>query len=99
LNYYGIAGSFDLLSQGKRPFSIAAGKTILFRARDAAAHMCRFRVLEARREVERIKGFVSHQFICLFRRDLVEFCRRSEWLSFDFSKVTPVGRSKARSQW
>jgi glucosyl-dolichyl phosphate glucuronosyltransferase len=97
--YYGIGGSFDLISQGNRPFSVVAIKAILRRARDAAAHVWRSRFFEARRELERIKGFASHQFLCLLRRDILEFCRRREWLSFDFSKVMPVGRAKTRSQW
>ncbi len=97
--YYGVASSFDLISQGNRPFSVAAIKTILRRARAAAAHAWRLRFFEARREVERIRGFAIHQGICLFRKDAVDFCRRSEWLSFDFSKLTPAGRARARSQW
>jgi len=97
--YYGIAGSFDLISQGNRPFSVAAIRAILRRVRAAASHAWRLRFFEARREVERIKGFAIHQIICLFRKDAVDFCSRSEWLSFDFSKLTPAGRSKTRSQW
>jgi glucosyl-dolichyl phosphate glucuronosyltransferase len=97
--YYGIAGSVDLISQGTRPFSIASIKYILRRGRAAAAHALQFRFFEARREAVRIKGFMAHQLICLRQKELVEYCRRSEWLSFDFSTVTSVGHSKARSQW
>ncbi len=97
--YYGIGGSFDIISQGKRPFSFVAVRAILQRARNAAGHMWRSRHFEARREIARIRGFATHQVLCLLRRDIVEFCRRSEWLSFDFSKLTPIGRSKSRSQW
>ena len=97
--YYGIAGSFEVMSQGNRPFSAIAIKSILQRVRAAAGHVRRYGFFEARRELERIKGFAMHQFICLRRRDVVEYCRRHEWLSFDFSKITQVGRSHARSQW
>jgi hypothetical protein len=97
--YYGIGGSFDMISQGRRPFCMAAIKAILRRARDAATHWWNSRRFDARREVERIRGFTIHQFLCLWRRDMVQFCRRSEWLSFDFSQLTPAGDSKTRSQW
>jgi glucosyl-dolichyl phosphate glucuronosyltransferase len=76
--YYGIGGSFDLIAQGKRPFSLASIKAILARARRAAGHARRSRFFEARREVERIKGFITHQLVCLLRRDVVEYCRRNE---------------------
>lgn len=97
--YYGIGGSFDLISQGKRPFSAGSIKVILQRARRAAGHARRFRFFEARREIERIRGFMIHQMICLLRKDVIAYCLRNEWLSFDFTKVAPAGRSKARSQW
>ena len=97
--YYGIGGSFDLIAQGNQPFSPASIRAILRRARTAAGHVRKARFFEARREIERIRGFVSHQLVCLRRREMREYCRRKEWLSFDFSAVRPVGRSPARSQW
>jgi hypothetical protein len=97
--YYGIGGSFDLIAQGNRPFGRASIRAILRTARNAALHARRARVFEACRELERIRGFVSHQLVCLRRKEVTEYCRRKEWLSFDFSAVRPVGRSPARSQW
>jgi GT2 family glycosyltransferase len=41
--YYGIGGSFDLVSRGYRPFSIAALTVLLWRVRLAAGHVWRSR--------------------------------------------------------
>ena len=68
--YYGIAGSFEVMSQGNRPFSAIAIKSILQRVRAAAGHVRRYGFFEARRELERIKGFAMHQFVCWRRRDV-----------------------------
>jgi hypothetical protein len=99
-HYYGIGDSFDLVAAGNAPvFSVAAAKAFSRYLYAAVRQLAKLRLFEARRKGTQLKRFAIHQFVCLFNAELVECCRRIEWITFDFSKVSAFGSSKSKSQW
>lgn len=98
--YYGVGESFDLIRNRKFPilslnFFFRTTK-FLFRILVTVVNKDKFSLM---RLSSHLKGFVMHQYFSLIFPNLRDYCRKENWLVFNFSEIVRIGKKNINSQW
>lgn len=97
--YYGINHSFDCIRTANPIFSKTASIHALRLLRPIISAGLRLNYFQFVRNYQYLLGFISHQFYCYKNPDLLEFCRRDDWTTYDFNLIKPFGSNKIKTQW